>query len=71
LQLAAEKTIVLKQRPYRSSDTDGMFLVIGATDDEMLNRQINADAERRAPAVQHCRPAGNLQFHPPGHCQAR
>jgi precorrin-2 dehydrogenase/sirohydrochlorin ferrochelatase len=24
-----------------------MFLVIGATDDEMLNRQIHADAERR------------------------
>jgi precorrin-2 dehydrogenase/sirohydrochlorin ferrochelatase len=47
LQLAAEKTIILKQRPYRSSDMDGMFLVIGATDDEMLNRQINADAERR------------------------
>jgi precorrin-2 dehydrogenase/sirohydrochlorin ferrochelatase len=47
VQLAAEKTIVLKQRPYRSSDMDGMFLVIGATDDEMLNRQINADAEHR------------------------
>jgi len=46
-QLAADKTIVLEQRPYRSSDLDGMFLVIGATDDETLNRQINADAERR------------------------
>ena len=48
LQLAAARTIELKQRPYRSSDMDGMFLVIGATDDEMLNRQINADAERRS-----------------------
>jgi precorrin-2 dehydrogenase/sirohydrochlorin ferrochelatase len=46
-QLAADKAIVLKQRPYRSSDGDGMFLVIGATDDETLNRQINADAEHR------------------------
>lgn len=46
-QLAADKAIVLKQRPYRSSDGEGMFLVIGATDDETLNRQINADAERR------------------------
>ena len=26
---------------------EGMFLVIGATDDEMLNRRINADAESR------------------------
>ena len=46
-QLAAEKAVILKQRPYRSSDVEGMFLVIGATDDETLNRQINADAERR------------------------
>jgi precorrin-2 dehydrogenase len=46
-QLAADKAITLKQRPYRSSDVEGMFLVIGATDDETLNRQINADAERR------------------------
>lgn len=46
-QLAAEKAIILKQRSYRSSDVQGMFLVIGATDDETLNRQVNADAERR------------------------
>jgi precorrin-2 dehydrogenase/sirohydrochlorin ferrochelatase len=45
--LAAEKRILLERRTYRSSDVDGMFLVIGATDDEMLNRQINSDAERR------------------------
>jgi precorrin-2 dehydrogenase/sirohydrochlorin ferrochelatase len=44
-RLAAEKTIDLKQRAYQSSDVEGMFLVIGATDDEALNRQINADAE--------------------------
>lgn len=47
MQLDAEKAIILKQRPYRSSDVEGMFLVIGATDDESLNRRINADAERR------------------------
>ena len=47
LRLADEQAIVLKRRPYRSSDLDGMFLVIGATDDEALNRQINADAERQ------------------------
>ncbi|MFO7715873.1 bifunctional precorrin-2 dehydrogenase/sirohydrochlorin ferrochelatase [Desulfosarcina sp.] len=46
VQLAAEKSIILEQRPYRSSDVEGMFLVIGATDDQTLNRQINADAER-------------------------
>lgn len=46
-QLAADKSISLKRRPYRSSDVDGMFLVIGATDDETLNRQIHADAERQ------------------------
>lgn len=46
MQLAADKTIEMKQRPYRASDVEGMFLVIGATDNETLNRQINADAER-------------------------
>ena len=41
------ETVELKKRPYRSSDLDGMFLVIGATDDEDLNRRIHADAESR------------------------
>ena len=45
-QLADENAILLKQRAYRASDVEGMFLVIGATDNETLNRQINADAER-------------------------
>ncbi|WP_157067423.1 precorrin-2 dehydrogenase/sirohydrochlorin ferrochelatase family protein [Desulfosarcina cetonica] len=44
--LAADGQIVLKQRSYRSSDMEGQFLVIGATDDEALNRRIHADAER-------------------------
>ena len=46
MHLAAEKAIVLKQRPYRASDVEGVFLVIGATDDQTLNRQIHTDAER-------------------------
>ena len=36
----------LKERRYQSGDIDGMFLVIGATDDENLNRQISRDADR-------------------------
>ncbi len=45
IQMAKEGDILLKTRPYRSSDLVGMFLVIGATDDEALNRRIHADAE--------------------------
>jgi precorrin-2 dehydrogenase/sirohydrochlorin ferrochelatase len=37
--------ISLRERRYRSGDLDGMFLVIGATDDEDLNRQISNDAD--------------------------
>jgi precorrin-2 dehydrogenase/sirohydrochlorin ferrochelatase len=39
--------LTLKERPYQSADLEGMFLVVGATDDEPLNRQISSDAERR------------------------
>jgi precorrin-2 dehydrogenase/sirohydrochlorin ferrochelatase len=46
LELSGDRTIRLKQRAYRSSDVEGMFLVIGATNDEALNRQIHSDAER-------------------------
>jgi len=45
LELAEKKMIKLKKRPYEPSDIDGMFLVIGATDNEELNWQINKDAE--------------------------
>ncbi|MGD9056425.1 MAG: bifunctional precorrin-2 dehydrogenase/sirohydrochlorin ferrochelatase [Desulfobacterales bacterium] len=45
-KLAAEGSIQLKKRSYRSDDINKMFLVIGATDDENLNRQISKDAER-------------------------
>ena len=37
--------IKLKERTYQSGDLDGMFLVIGATDKEGLNRQISSDAD--------------------------
>ena len=46
-KLAKTTPLTLKSRPYRSADLEGMFLVIGATDDETLNQQISSDAERR------------------------
>jgi len=46
LELANNGLIVLEKRPYREADLDGMFLVIGTTDDEELNRQISIDAEK-------------------------
>lgn len=47
LALAADGTVELKKRPYRSTDLDGMFLVIGATSDKDLNQQIKEDAAQR------------------------
>ena len=44
--LASDGKITVRKRTYRSADLDGMFLVIGATDDELLNRQISNDADR-------------------------
>ena len=45
--LAESAPLTLKPRPYRTADLEGVFLVIGATDDEALNRQISRDAENR------------------------
>lgn len=45
-RLASEGSITLRKRNYRSNDLTGMFLVIGATDDESLNHQVSKDAER-------------------------
>ncbi len=45
-KLAATGSIQLKERSYQSDDLNKMFLVIGATDDERLNRQVSIDAER-------------------------
>jgi precorrin-2 dehydrogenase/sirohydrochlorin ferrochelatase len=46
-KLAKEGDLVLKKRDYRSSDLDGKVLVIGATDDESLNRQISREAHAK------------------------
>ena len=46
-ELSKTEPLTLKFRPYRSADLDGMFLVIGATDNESLNQQISRDAEAR------------------------
>jgi len=45
--LASQNRVTLKNRPYRFQDLEGMFLVIGATDAEALNRRISKDAARR------------------------
>jgi len=47
LDLGESEHLKIKQRPYQAGDLAGMFLVIGATDDEILNRQISKDAEVR------------------------
>ena len=44
-ELAQSGRIILKQRSYCSADMGGMFLVIGATDDEELNIRISKEAE--------------------------
>jgi len=45
LKLAANGRIELITRPYQASDLDNMFLVIGATNIDKLNREIKTDAE--------------------------
>lgn len=45
--LSAKELLRLKERPYRSSDLESMFLVICATSDEKLNLRINSDSEKR------------------------
>jgi precorrin-2 dehydrogenase/sirohydrochlorin ferrochelatase len=44
-ELADNGAVVMKNRPFRFSDLDGMFLVCSATDNQKLNRQIHAKAE--------------------------
>ena len=46
-EMAAEGHIKLERRTYTTSDLDGKFLVIGATDDNALNRKISWDAGRK------------------------
>lgn len=45
--LLNEGRISLSQRHFKNSDLDGIFLVIGATNDETLNRKIHKNAENR------------------------
>ena len=47
-KLAVSPALTLQQRPYQTGDLADMFLVIGATDDETLNRQISRDAQQRS-----------------------
>jgi precorrin-2 dehydrogenase/sirohydrochlorin ferrochelatase len=46
-ETAAQGRITLHRREYAGTDLDDIFLVIGATDREDLNRQVRSDAERR------------------------
>ena len=46
-ELSAAGRVVLKSGSYRARDLEGKFLVIGATDDEDLNRRVSEDAARR------------------------
>lgn len=46
LELVDNGSITWGKRSFLASDLDTMFLVIGATNDEELNRQISADAEK-------------------------
>ncbi len=46
LEMAARGVIELKKRAFQPSDLNGIFLVIGATDNEALNHEIHSGAER-------------------------
>jgi precorrin-2 dehydrogenase len=46
-KLSDSGVILLKERVFQSADLDGVFLVIGATDNEDLNVKIHAEAQRR------------------------
>jgi precorrin-2 dehydrogenase len=45
-QLSNNGMIKLKERPFQTTDLDDRFLVIGATDNQELNFNIHAEAER-------------------------
>jgi precorrin-2 dehydrogenase/sirohydrochlorin ferrochelatase len=47
IKLADNEHVSITKRSYQPGDLEGMFLVIGATDDERINRQISRDAEKR------------------------
>jgi len=43
-EIAATGGLTLHERSYQTGDLNGMFLVIGATNDDVLNRRISRDA---------------------------
>ncbi len=43
--MAAMETIRLERRPYRSGETAGYFLIMAATSDNQVNRQVYRDAK--------------------------
>jgi len=45
-KLADNDIIKLEKRPFQISDFDEMFLVMGATDNQEINREIHSEAER-------------------------
>jgi precorrin-2 dehydrogenase/sirohydrochlorin ferrochelatase len=45
-ELAKKTTLIIKKKPFQFSDLKDKFLVIGATDNQELNQQIHAEAER-------------------------
>ncbi|KPJ77663.1 MAG: siroheme synthase [Deltaproteobacteria bacterium SG8_13] len=45
--LAGTRRLIIESRAYRPSDLDGMYLVIGATNDRSLNQRISRDADHR------------------------
>jgi precorrin-2 dehydrogenase/sirohydrochlorin ferrochelatase len=47
IHLMTQKKIIWHKRTYRTSDMQNRFLVIGATDNESLNRRIHTDAQNQ------------------------
>ncbi len=45
LDLSQTDKVTLINRPYQSQDMSGAFVVVAATDDEQVNRQVFADAD--------------------------
>jgi len=45
-ELSDSDIIKLEKRPFQISDLDEMFLVMGATDNQEINREIHSEAER-------------------------
>ena len=45
-ELSDGDIIKLEKRPFQISDLDNMFLVMGATDNQEINREIHSEAER-------------------------